>query len=453
MATTTYNYSKDESLQKIAKLYNTDIKTLVRLNPWLLDSNDNHINIIPADTKTTVVYAGGFNSGKIDISIPMIPGSIIITVNYLNGESEVYLDDGKGKLRTDHPANVSRIKFKNIDYYSYYIEYNNGLEVKEINLVYTPVSKEDYLIVPLIANGNSSIEDYWNDINDSIGLHSDILIDNLLSTSSSKKTTYDMSTISAPYIDKYTMEYVDNELIDNYTDRNLAANSVDFIAAEVGQITQNIINAAALNINTYTTKNQSINALDIVGSKLGLGRLNSTRENTIGSKYSTNNKYSFIGNASYGKCKVIIGTTTLWMPCWPESVSDSVSAKYEEGTVVGRSEPYIVFGGTGSRSIKFTFDMHREMTGNEEEIEQIVKYIESAVYPNYDSAVAATRVRVEIGSQICISGVMNDRDVNWHGPIDENGKYKQVTVSFTVTESTGNPKSSNDIRKIGGFRD
>ena len=103
------------------------------------------------------------------------------------------------------------------------------------------------------------------------------------------------------------------------------------------------------------------------------------------------------------------------MPCFPENITDGVTANYNDETPVGRSEPYLVYQSTGSRDIPFKFTMHREMTENEADIENIVKYIESAVYPNYSGGVAAVKTSVEIGNQIYISGVMTTQSTEWSG--------------------------------------
>ena len=122
---------------------------------------------------------------------------------------------------------------------------------------------------------------------------------------------------------------------------------------------------------------------------------------------------------------------------------------------MGRSEPFQVYHNSGPRSIDFSFRMHREMTNNIAEIEEIVRYIESAVYPNYsasDNGVAAVKVSVRIGNVIYITGVMTSQSTTWDGPIGPDHKYNIVNVSFGITESTGNPKTSQTISQIGGFR-
>ena len=146
---------------------------------------------------------------------------------------------------------------------------------------------------------------------------------------------------------------------------------------------------------------------------------------------------------------------TLYMPCYPEEVSDTTTVNYTSQNVLGRSEPYQAYNNSGPRTITFSFKMHREMTGNVAEIENIVRYVESAVYPNYNednSSVAAVNASVKIGNTIYIEGIMSNEVTNWSGPIGPDKKYNVVNISFTITEVTGNPKTSKYVSEKGGFR-
>jgi hypothetical protein len=169
--------------------------------------------------------------------------------------------------------------------------------------------------------------------------------------------------------------------------------------------------------------------------------------------------------------EVTIGNTLIYMPCWPEQVSDGVDANYDILNVMGRSAPYVIYSYTGERVIEFTFKLHREMLDTPVamltediinnpnsvatragEIDRIVRIIESAVYPNYDGTVAAVRTQVKIGNTLFISGVMTSQSTNWYGPIGADHKYKQCDITFTVLESTNSPKSQSEITQIGGWR-
>ena len=86
------------------------------------------------------------------------------------------------------------------------------------------------------------------------------------------------------------------------------------------------------------------------------------------------------------------------------------------------------------------------------EIDQIVRILESAVYPNYNSTVAAIRTQVRIGNTLYISGVMTEISTNWYGPIGSDLKYKQCDITFSVLEVTNMPKSQAEIAQMGGWR-
>lgn len=451
MATTTYNYISSDNLFSIASKYKTDIQTIARLNPWLIDPVDGHTNINPNNVIIHQTKQIDNSSDYILFESRPKENSIKFKVIYNNDLIEYYFDDNHSIMLDSTTSNKIdsklRIRFNDVDYDNQYIQFANGSEVSKIEFSYTPSEYKPYLVLPLLGNGSSNIEDYYNSIEDNIGLNLSLINNNIVYNSSNPKLSQKHSNVQ---LDSYTMDYV--ESMRHGYGSQFSAKDVDFESVEIGEVIRNAVDSASLNIQKFTSSNKTFNGLDITGSKSSIGRFDSVRDRELGKKYDNGKHYSFIGNASYGKCKVIIGTTTLLMPCFPENITDGVTANYNDETPVGRSEPYLVYQSTGSRDIPFRFTMHREMTENEADIENIVKYIESAVYPNYSGGVAAVKTSVEIGNQIYISGVMTTQSTEWSGPIDENGKYKMVTVSFTVRESTGNPKSHSQIRSMGGFR-
>lgn len=463
MATTTYTYTNRDNLIKIADMYKTNVSTLVDLNSWLKDPIDGHTNLKPSEISITQIETNLVNTGRIVISTPIVKGSLHLYVYYSDSVEE-YTDSSKdGKLNKTSDSDkitAGSIRLKHIDYNNNYITYSNGLNVKELKLVYVPSAKKDYLVVPLIGNGNSAAEDYWITVDGAIGIHHDILLSNIISRGSNNISSDEADKISSDYyteynlvnLDKYTADLVDSELSNNLTidtyrppesnliDDSLEKYSADFIAYNAKTATQVAINNSAINTYKYksNTDCSTLNKIETIGDY-------SVRTYRVF-------PLSFNSNSAYGKCTVTIGNTTLEMPCYPEQVQDGTSANYSEETPLGRSEPFMVYTHTSKRSIPFTFVMHREMTGNEAEIERIVRYIESGVYPNYSGSVAAVKTTVKIGNQISITGVMTSEQTVWSGPIDKNGKYNQVTVNFTIDEVTDNPKSHSYVYTNGGWR-
>lgn len=413
MATTNYAYHDYESLGDIANKFNTSVLNLVKLNKWLQDPNDNHTYMFPKDS-------------------PM----------YIEPEY-----DGSG--------NIISYKFHDAQ-----DEHHSYISYRLLDIV-----------VPLIGNGNASIEDYWDNVNKITGISYNILLDNVMSNGlfSNESNQLDDNKITlignlpnmssagqlSPTTNAYISDYINNYIKEGSTGFGDTIDDkyvgVDYFSGSWGNFLQSQINAGVKTLDLYRGS--------AIYRESNIGHTNTIKD----VKYSTAvrtqtyNVLGKLGNANNdpinGQCVVIIGNTILYMPCYPEEVSDTTTVNYNNQNVLGRSEPYQAYNNSGPRAISFTFKMHREMTGNVGEIERIVRYVESSVYPNYDSSgVAAIKTSVKIGNSISITGIVTSETTNWSGPIGPDKKYNMVTITFTVTEVTGDPKTAQKIAIIGGYR-
>lgn len=153
---------------------------------------------------------------------------------------------------------------------------------------------------------------------------------------------------------------------------------------------------------------------------------------------------------------------TLWFPCYPDSVTDTNSANYSPQSILGRSEPFQYYTGSGPRTVSVSFEMHCEMCDDINYVYGLVDEVQSACYPNYGSAVAATKVTLHIARNININGIIPNVDTEFSGPILNTTidpysqlpypRYAVVKLSFSVTEVTGNAFSSSNIANFGGRR-
>ena len=496
MATTNYAYHDYESLGDIANKFNTSTLNLVKLNQWLKDPNDGHTYMYPTKSPRYI---------------------------------EAIYKDGK---------------------FSYY-EFHDVLDEKQTYKEYRTLE----MTVPIVANGSSSIEDYWDSVNNITGISYNVLIDNIVNNTNAFSSTIlanldddpdaDFSTQNKPSIDNNDfltdsnkiMEFdisnsanervIGEPILPNITDLlgasyyNVSSPNTnayiveymkdfndkllkgkvgvaDYTTHEIGVYLQNQINAGAGNASAYlasglfnsktvryggndttlfakrerrsgyydkdgvwhqTERGQLIDIYDdeyTANSAFTSGRSRYLKDRRLRGYHYGQGRYANIGNP-YGNVKgevtVTIDGKTLYMPCYPENITDKTNVNYDEQNALGRSEPYQAYNNSGPRSISFTFRLHREMIdGNREAVEEIVRWIESAAYPNYNTNVAAVKVAVKVGKTIYISGIMSDQSTSWDGPIGDDQKYNMVTVNFTIKETTGNPKTSSKIRSIGGYR-
>lgn len=167
-------------------------------------------------------------------------------------------------------------------------------------------------------------------------------------------------------------------------------------------------------------------------------------------------------------CYIIIDGRQWTFPCYPESVSDSNTANYNAVSILGRSEPFQYYTGSGPRTVSVKFDMHAEMMREMYDpdttyVYRLVSAIEAACYPNYGSGIAAPAVTFVVANNIQIRGIISSVNTDYDGPILDMGdtnnanpmsmpKYAKVGISFSVTEVTGTPFSKAEITRNGGWR-
>ena len=163
----------------------------------------------------------------------------------------------------------------------------------------------------------------------------------------------------------------------------------------------------------------------------------------------------------------IAGYAAMYFPCYPESVSDSNQASYNAINILGRSEPFQYYTGSGPRTVSVSFKLHSDMWHDINYIYELVAFIEACCYPRYGNAIAATKVIFHAAQNVHICGIMTSVNTEYEGPVLDmqpgpdgtyNGsnmqvpKYAQVNVSFNITEVTGNPPSFEEIARQGGLR-
>lgn len=476
MATTIYKYKNGESLTCIAKRFNTNIPMLVKLNKWLI-SSDGHTQLYPS--RVTDEVRNENHTGQEDGSLvqllyrPLIKGSLHITLKLYSSEGteqvvRYFKDDGEGNIyesteewngRNENTALLSYGKIE--DYEKGQLRFSIGTPLNIVSCLMTYRSsglKKDFLNVPIIGNGNTSIEDYWENVSDVTGIPFSRMM-NGIATDYSTILQNEGKDISVTLkdgksdISNSTIEMVKGIYADEQFD-SFIEDKPDFSpnVATMGQIVQSAINVGSANHSkdSYTLYNPKGKDQSIVNYSTNL---------TINKRSPSIISYSTLGHPNHvhgigDQVQVIIGGTTLYMPCYPSSVQDGTSAEFSSETVLGRSQPYYIYSHTSGRSIVFTFDMHREMLGESgiKLLESYIRIIEAAVYPNYSGTVAPIRTKVKVGNSIYISGVMSDEKTTWDDRIGPDNKYDKVQVTFTVLEVSDEAFSFSDICAKGGYR-
>lgn len=161
------------------------------------------------------------------------------------------------------------------------------------------------------------------------------------------------------------------------------------------------------------------------------------------------------------------GLQYWFLPASPDSIQDSMGSTFTQTTALGRSAPVFTYSGSGPRSVQVTLKLHRDIMDDvnlsksnvtlregEDYIDNLIRAIQSIAVPKYNlsnKAVEPPLVAVRFANQIFIKGVVSsDVGVTYEKPILYNGKYAQVTVSFTVYEV--DPYDATTVYKNGSFR-
>lgn len=148
---------------------------------------------------------------------------------------------------------------------------------------------------------------------------------------------------------------------------------------------------------------------------------------------------------------IINAATNTWipLPVIPESVSKSVSANWNDTTIIGRSASYRSYNGTSNRTVnfnlKFHMDLLEELTYDTTKLDltRITDYLESLCYPEYsNSAIKPPVCILKLADVIKIRGTCDSVTVSYQLPIKTmvKGKYKgkltysQCDVSLQFTE-------------------
>lgn len=162
--------------------------------------------------------------------------------------------------------------------------------------------------------------------------------------------------------------------------------------------------------------------------------------------------------------------TFIILPIFPDSIQDSMGAKFTPTTPLMRSAPIQSYNSSGPRTVQVNLNLHRDMMSQvnyqrsnvvldigDDYVDVLVRQIQGAVVPKYNASekmVNPPMVAMRLGDDIFIKGVISgDIGLTRQLPIiNINGKdkYAQVSLSFTVTEI--DPYDAETVMQMGSFR-
>lgn len=204
--------------------------------------------------------------------------------------------------------------------------------------------------------------------------------------------------------------------------------------------------------NAPQLANSSTIIIPLVGN--GGSTVTSATYQTVGMLDVSSSSYALSSSkltGSGGSVILIINGEVLYMPCYPKSISDSLSVQHGSQSLFTSTEPYVVYNSSGPRTVSVSFQFHREMRGydNDTYIDNIIDTIEAACYPLNDGTMSV-ETRLIIGKDISIRGVITGGvSVSYSGPIID-GKYNVIDINFTIQEVYGANISYGVKKSFGG---
>lgn len=183
------------------------------------------------------------------------------------------------------------------------------------------------------------------------------------------------------------------------------------------------------------------------------------------SKTLTGDNYIYIFHLPDGKNTG--DGTYVYLPQWPDQISDSLGSTFNSTTALSRSAPVYSYENSGPREVQISVQLHRDMMDEanehvngllledrEDYVDWVIRTLQAVALPNYHGVtkeVEPPMVAVRFGNELFIKGVVNGGiTVEYQKPLLVNNKYAQVNISFKVSEV--DPMDAVSIQKVGSFR-
>ena len=161
-----------------------------------------------------------------------------------------------------------------------------------------------------------------------------------------------------------------------------------------------------------------------------------------------------------------------WLPCCPETISDSMESQFSSATALGRSAPVFTYSNSGPRTVQVELQLHRDIMdeinktahqpwpssfkieSGEDYTDSLIRALQSISVPKYaisEKAVEPPLVAMRLSNEVFIKGIVNGNiALEYQLPIITGGRYAQVRLSLTITEV--DPYDATTIFKNGSFR-
>lgn len=149
-----------------------------------------------------------------------------------------------------------------------------------------------------------------------------------------------------------------------------------------------------------------------------------------------------------------LGDEKIDFPVYPTELADSARANYTQmPDMLYQYEPWQLYTSSGPRSQTYTFEFHRDMwTGDHRDgkANDLIRACMANCYPEYKgSAVYTSLVTLYINGTALITGVMNDVNVTWDGPLGLDRWYLHCKLELSITEVSQQVLDYTTVRNKG----
>jgi len=170
------------------------------------------------------------------------------------------------------------------------------------------------------------------------------------------------------------------------------------------------------------------------------------------------------------------------LPQYAETIEDTLDTTFAQQSVLSRTAPIYAYSNSGPRRVTFNLDLHRDMMNaynaegsnvrlnvdgtysgddiitsiseNLDYVDILIRKLQSIALPRYkalNKELDPPRVALRLGDQIFIKGVVTSGiGLTYKLPLLDNNKYAQVSLRFTVEETT--PYDADSVSRLGSFR-
>lgn len=144
--------------------------------------------------------------------------------------------------------------------------------------------------------------------------------------------------------------------------------------------------------------------------------------------------------------KQLTDSTTTYLPCSPDEISDATSSNWSDTSIVGRSSPISAYVGTGYRNVGFSFILHRDMYSDSKKIEDIIIALRRTVYPKYSHPGIVPPITLFRFGKFVVKGIVRSMSFTWKKPLNEEGEYSLCEVSVSIDDI---PPQVMDVVSLG----